>query len=235
MVMMVRKYMQRLIYPIIGEIWMLHRVTNQITVDASLRSYDITPAFLELKIKDFLDKDFEFVSLDELARRVDKWNYEKRFVCITLDDGYKDNYMEALPIFRKYNIPFCIYVVPGYVVGSVKCKRGDGAPIMTIDDVVQISKEPLCTIGAHSYTHCRLGNCDVNRQREEIVSSIQTLESWINKPIRHFSPPYGSYNSQTLDILKAIGIETSVMAWGGELKRKTNLYNLPRILISENQ
>ena len=37
------------------------------------------------------------------------------FVCFTFDDGYVDNYQYALPIFKKYNIPFTVYVTTGLI------------------------------------------------------------------------------------------------------------------------
>lgn len=32
----------------------------------------------------------------------------------TMDDGYKDNYTNALPIFKKYNVPYTIFVTTNF-------------------------------------------------------------------------------------------------------------------------
>ena len=35
-------------------------------------------------------------------------------IVFTLDDGYLDNYTNALPIFIKYNVPFTIYITTSF-------------------------------------------------------------------------------------------------------------------------
>ena len=36
-----------------------------------------------------------------------------------MDDGFKDNYINALPIFKKYSIPFTIYIATGMIENEV--------------------------------------------------------------------------------------------------------------------
>tara|TARA_B100000686_G_C16749580_1_gene951625 strand:- start:659 stop:1606 length:948 start_codon:yes stop_codon:yes gene_type:complete len=56
----------------------------------------------------FLKKNYNLVSLNNLI------NFEKsnKFnICITFDDGYKDNLTYALPILKEFNVPATIYFV----------------------------------------------------------------------------------------------------------------------------
>jgi len=214
---------------------MLHRVTSQPNTEPSLRPYDITPSFLESCVVDKLRKGYRFVSMDDIYDVLHTHTKANRLICVTLDDGYKDNYTEALPVFQKYNIPFTIYVATGYVDGSVPCKRGDSAPLMSIEEVRRISRDSLCTIGAHTVSHCRLGNLTALDQKKEIASSIQILEAWIGKKVAHFAPPYGSFNETTIDVLKNCGIKTSVMAWGGAVRMGDSIWSIPRVIIEEDK
>lgn len=71
---------------------------------------EITPDFLEIVIERLERAAFDCVSLDEMHRRLTEQDFSRRFVAITLDDGYRDNRDFAFPIFKKHGIPFAIYV-----------------------------------------------------------------------------------------------------------------------------
>lgn len=96
-----------------AHIFMLHRVLPEklrIKYDYN-RDLAITPEALESFIQSSQKKGFKFISLDELSEKLEgrKWGKDK-FVCFTLDDGYRDNITYGLPIFEKYQVPFAIYI-----------------------------------------------------------------------------------------------------------------------------
>ncbi|MFC2175508.1 polysaccharide deacetylase family protein [Bacteroidota bacterium] len=105
----------------IGHIFMLHRVLPQqerkkLPLTSSMA---ITPSHLEFIIRFFKDKGYEFVSLDEVEELVKgKKRQSKKFVALTIDDGYKDNITYGLPIFEKHNIPVTIYACPKFAEGK---------------------------------------------------------------------------------------------------------------------
>jgi peptidoglycan/xylan/chitin deacetylase (PgdA/CDA1 family) len=96
----------------LGTVLMFHRIApyhpNAIVHNENLK---ISPEDLERVIQEFRRMGHVFISLDELNRILKYGEKPKRkFVVVTLDDGYKDNLEYALPIFRKHNVPFCVYV-----------------------------------------------------------------------------------------------------------------------------
>jgi len=71
----------------------------------------ITPEFLEQTIVSLKQRGFRFISLDELKLIIQTGKKpKKKCICITLDDGYRDNVTYGLPIFKKHDVPFTIYV-----------------------------------------------------------------------------------------------------------------------------
>jgi len=98
-----------------GEILMLHRVVHERSLLEANRQIEITSELLEKTILDYRANGYQFVSLDEVYEIVKSGKrQQKKFVCFTFDDGYKDNYELAYPVLKKYNCPFAIYVTTDF-------------------------------------------------------------------------------------------------------------------------
>ena len=112
--MRTRREIRRLLHPSLdpwGAILMLHRVDTitpyRLWYNEHLK---IPPNYLDGFLTYAKRKGFSFVSLDELVDILSKKKHARRILSITLDDGYKDNYTNGLPVFKAHNTPFCIFV-----------------------------------------------------------------------------------------------------------------------------
>lgn len=106
-----KKYSQGL-----GTIIMLHRVSEYNEENIKYNEHlKVSPKYLEETIIKLKQMDYEFISLDELYIKSRENDFNKKFVVFTLDDGYKDNFENAYPIFKKYDIPFCIYISSSFI------------------------------------------------------------------------------------------------------------------------
>lgn len=97
-----------------GVILMLHRIApyeNKLSPNENMK---VAPEFLEDFIVKSLEAGYEFISLDRLYDGLISGDLPEYFLCITIDDGYKDNLTFGYPIFAKYQIPFCIYVCTSF-------------------------------------------------------------------------------------------------------------------------
>jgi peptidoglycan/xylan/chitin deacetylase (PgdA/CDA1 family) len=74
------------------------------------RLLEVTPGFLEDVVRYLRRSRLDLVSLDEMARRFAERQFDRRFVCITIDDGYRDTLHWAYPILKKHQVPFCVYI-----------------------------------------------------------------------------------------------------------------------------
>jgi peptidoglycan/xylan/chitin deacetylase (PgdA/CDA1 family) len=65
----------------------------------------------------YLTEHFQVVSLMELLNHWAEgtWDHDKRYCVITFDDGWRDNYVYAYPILRKYNIPATIFLSTAFI------------------------------------------------------------------------------------------------------------------------
>lgn len=118
----ISKKIYRLLHPILGEIWCLHRVVPNRSWALPNRELEITPDYLEQLILSYMDDGYRFVSLDSMVRNLNKmrWPWQKKMVNISFDDGFRDIYEYAYPIFKKYNIPFTIYLTTAFPEGKAE-------------------------------------------------------------------------------------------------------------------
>jgi peptidoglycan/xylan/chitin deacetylase (PgdA/CDA1 family) len=95
----------------VGAVLMFHHVRPaRLDPFQPNRMLEITPSFLEQVIVGLRDANIDLVSLDEVHRRLTERDFGRRFACLTLDDGYRDNKEFAYPIFKRYAVPFAIFV-----------------------------------------------------------------------------------------------------------------------------
>ena len=104
-----------------GVIFMLHHVLPGAPRDFEPNGIlKITPEFLEAVIRQVLDSGFDCIAMDDVPDRIRNGAGHKPFAAFTLDDGYKDNRDYAYPVFKKFGVPFTIYVPTDFAEG-----RGD--------------------------------------------------------------------------------------------------------------
>ena len=109
----------RHLYEGVGAILTLHHVRPE--NDAAFhpnRILEITPEFLEAMIGEMRRMEIDLISLDEMAQRLKRGDTGRRFVCITFDDGYRDNKQFAYPILKAHKVPFAIYVPSSFITRS---------------------------------------------------------------------------------------------------------------------
>ncbi len=102
-----------------GACLMLHRVTAGPVKPLGMnRHLMVTPAFLDATISDMKRLGYRFVTMSEMADRLKGGACSERVATITLDDAYRDNLVEALPVFEKHETPFIVHVAPGLTDGK---------------------------------------------------------------------------------------------------------------------
>jgi len=136
---------------------------------------DISPARFEQQLQ-WLARSGRVVRLEKTLQP------SARTIAITFDDGYRDNLTTALPLLEKYNLPMTLFVVAGFV---------DSEGYLAEDELREISKHPLITIGAHGLWHRHFNLLSADEARIELVESRRLLEETIGKKVEFMAWPYG--------------------------------------------
>ena len=101
-----------------GVVFTLHRVLPETPTDFSPNAIlQVQPGFLDYVIERLRDLGIDIVSLDEALERLAAPTRGRPFVVLTFDDAYKDNLEHALPILRRQEAPFTLYVPSALVDG----------------------------------------------------------------------------------------------------------------------
>jgi peptidoglycan/xylan/chitin deacetylase (PgdA/CDA1 family) len=99
----------------LGSIYMLHRCSPINKENLYWNEHmKISPEFLRNFLREH-SKTHEFITFDmlhELSKAGQR--LKKPFIIMTFDDGYRDNYEYALPIFEEMKIPFTVYITNSF-------------------------------------------------------------------------------------------------------------------------
>ncbi len=293
-----------------GAIFMLHHVCNPVEKPFSPnRHLSASPEFLDVMISQLKRRGFLFVSMDEVAERLknpDEYTDAQPFLSFTLDDGYLDNLENAVPVFRKHQVPYALYVSPGLIEGqatlwwedlerviadrdnifvdlqsgiaefdlsSISKKRTAfyeliqyllhqvdeeaqrrivsdlatyygvdpkghvASQIMTWRHVNELSRDPLCTLGAHTINHYALSKLDDEKAVFEMRQSAEILKSETGITPAHFAYPYGfpsAASTREFNLAGQCDFQTAVTTRHGMLYREhdKHMMALPRVSIN---
>ena len=291
---------------------MLHRVAETRPAAFSPNGYlTVSPRFLDKLLLRLKHRGFEFVSMDELLNRLRSYRprrWPEPILAVTLDDGYRDNLENAVPVFRRHSVPYTIYVAPGLVDGQatlwwedlaaiiarrdrfvLKSPKGNvdfdvsttarknkafdelmallthkvsedeqrtivaelawqagvdqeahrASSIMNWSEIVELSRDPLCTIGAHTLRHFALARLDAARAMAEIDESGRIIGIETGERPRHFAYPYGgpaAAGNREFMFAREAGFDSAVTTRHGVLYpgHVEHMHALPRISLNGN-
>ncbi len=109
--------------------------------------------------------------------------------------------------------------------------------VMNWDDLRDLARDPLVTIGAHTRRHLALAKLPAAEAEEEIGASIRRIESELGRPCRHLSYPYGCSQSagwREFEIAERLGLLTAVTTRKGLIWRRHGraMTALPRLSLN---
>jgi len=224
------KKVNHIFHPTVGEIWMLHRVVEKKSEPRDQEALEISTMQLESLIEEYRRNGYSFVSIDDIFNEIQSKSLRKcKKICITFDDGYRDNYELAYPLLKRLDVPFTIYITLDMIDNIKEMWWYPGQKLgMTSSQLISLAAEPLCTIGAHTLSHPKLDTLSSSEQEKEIMGSKSVLEEIIEKEVRHFSYPYGAHNQTSIECVRKTGFLSAVQSWGGASRRGDKYFELHR-------
>lgn len=143
--------------------------------------------------------------LEEAVAAVQK-GLPGRHVCITFDDGYRDNLDHAIPVLRDLGIPATIFVISAVPDGGARLYwYNQPPPTLSWDDLREIDRDRLISIGSHTRSHPALDKLTDDAAWDEIAGSRRDLESRLGRPVTSFAYPAGRQGEREIRMARAAG------------------------------
>lgn len=217
---------------------MYHRIIKEDGIKGVHGIYVLDKVFDE-QMKYLKDNGYQTITFEDIknGKWRDRFNKGNKWIILTFDDGYKDNYEVAFPILKKYGFKATIYLL-----GEVKYNKWDvdepknpeeRFDLMTDDEILEMQEYGI-EFGGHTLTHPKLAKINIADARCEIIGSKKILEKKLGKKMNVFAYPYGNLNEEVKTIVKEAGYEFAVATDSGSLSFSEDLFQIRRIGIFPN-
>lgn len=197
----------------------------------------------------YLKSKYECISFRQLCERLNNDKpLRRRSVVITFDDGYRDNFIEAVPALKEAEMTATFFVATGFIEKQREfphdlraLERGDikalNFPKLTWDDLRSMETNGF-EIGSHTINHTNMGSADKETIKREVEDSLVILNCELGEKPRAFSFPWGKpqdMSEYAIEIAKGANYYSAVSAYGGANTRKTKLFNIRRMDVGNGE
>ena len=163
----------------------------------------IAPATFEKHLQYLKERGYHMVTVAELAERLSTGRSVEKYIALSFDDGYTDNYTEAFPLLKKYGAKATFSVINNKIGGKI---------YMNADQLKEMQRAGM-EIASHTFSHNRLEDIDPIYLDWEIGTSKYDLEKRLlpkDEQVKTLAYPCGSYNAKSIAKLKEFGYKAAL-------------------------
>ena len=163
----------------------------------------VAPATFDRHLQYLQEKGYHMVTVAELADRLATGKSMEKYIALSFDDGYTDNYTEAFPLLKKYNARGTFSIINKKIGGKI---------YMNAEQLKEMQRAGM-EIASHTFSHNRLEDIDPVYLNWEIGVSKYDLEKRLlpaDETVCTMAYPCGSYNEQSIAKLKEFGYKAAL-------------------------
>lgn len=154
------------------------------------------PQLFESHLQYLTEQGYTIVSVEQLAHRLEQGASVDKYVALSFDDGYKNNYSVVLPLLQKYGAKGSFFVI----------NREMGDELHMNEQEIKALIDAGMELGSHTYSHNPLAKIE----EKYLVWELDTSRYWLKKKfdgyiVRTLAYPNGSYNSTVMAAAKRYG------------------------------
>jgi len=204
-----------------------HHIRNATDKDSqSNLQFIVAPKIFENQMKYLSENNFTSISFKNLADYFEgKFTLPKKPIIISFDDGLINQYKNALPVLKKYNLTATFFIFTNPL--------GRSQNYIDWDQLKELDNLGM-EIGSHGFYHLFLNKITETELEKEVVESKKLIEENIGHEIYAFAYPFGVYNEKVTQKIKDSGYTTSRDIINGTTHTKKDLFELKGYFITEN-
>ncbi len=174
---------------------MYHAVGNEEGEDWP-KSLIMKPELFEAHLRYLKEQGYTIVTVAELADRLQSGQSVDKYVALSFDDGYKNNYSVVLPLLQKYAAKGSFFVINRDIGDDLHMNEQE------IKGLIAAGME----LGSHTYSHNPLAKIP----EKYLVWETDTSRFWLKKKfdgyiVRTLAYPNGSYNDKVIAAAQKYG------------------------------
>ena len=191
--------------------------------DDKHQSTNTTLKELEKEFQYFKNNNYKVVTTSKIIDKLNKKEeIPSNWVAFHIDDSYKSFYKNGLPLFKKYNYPFTLFV---YVEATEK-KYKD---FMNWNEIKETSK--YGEIALHSYAHPHLTKLSDEKIFNDTKKSYDIFEKKLGFKPKGYVYPYGEYDERVKNIIKKFNFDYIGNQNNGSINKNSDKYDLNRVAL----
>ena len=117
------------------------------------------------------------------------------------------------------------------VCSQLGCQPPDRDRSLFAEDVAELAKGDVVTIGAHTVTHPMLSRLTDEQALAEIAESKHWLDARLDHPVTAFSYPYGDYGPREVELVRRAGFASAFSIAGGPVGAGCDALEVPRVVV----
>lgn len=196
---------------------------------------------LEAQIQYFREQGYQIISLEELDKILTKsesqWDKDGDngldlkipYLCITIDDGYLSTYLQAYPIFQKYQVPASVFGVTDAITNHT------GLFKVSWTQANRMFRDGKVRFYNHTSNHVPASKTTTEEYVASVLEAEEALDTYLpaqRNRVKALAYPNGQYTPEIQQALLDEGFSLMFTVEEGVINRDTDRAAIPRIMVA---
>ncbi|HVP35859.1 MAG TPA: polysaccharide deacetylase family protein [Terriglobales bacterium] len=208
-----------------------HRVVDTPS-EAGKHGIYVTRVNFDWQMSYLKEKEFITLTFKDYANLTEEQKKYGKYIILTLDDGYEDNYRVAFPILMKYGFKATIFLVAGKETNEWDRSESSEPELRLLsrEQILEMKKYGI-EFGSHTLTHPDLTKIEPEQAKREIAESKKKIEEIIGDEVITFAYPYGKLNQGLKQIVREAGYKFGIATDSGSEVLDEDWFEIRRIIL----